>query len=91
MEMKEVSAAAAILSILVISFAIAPLVLATVSNPNYPFELTGRVEYVAPSGTPNPFGHVGQAIFDLPPQVVLAESFTWVPASSYSTSPGHGL
>jgi len=90
MEMKEVSAAAAVLSILAISFTIAPLVLATTSSSNYPFELTWRVEYVAPPGTPNPFGQVGQLKFDFPAALPVG-SFTWVPASSYSTHPGHGL
>jgi hypothetical protein len=92
MEMNKVTAAAVVMGILAISFAIAPLALATTSSSSYPFELTGRIEYVVPSGTPNPFGNVGGAVVIFyAPAVGLTGSFSWTPASSYTTSPGHGL
>ena len=91
METKGVTAAVVVLSILAISFTIAPVALATASSSNYPLELTGRIEYVVPQGTLNPFGVVGQGAIFYGPIVGQAASFTWVSASSYSTSPGHGL
>ena len=91
METKKATAAAALLGILSISFALTPLALATSSSPSYAFELTGRVEYVAAPGTANPFGPAGRAVYLTAPPVALAEAVAWVPASSISTSPGHGL
>jgi len=91
MELKKAAANAAVVGILAISLAFIPLALATASSSAYPFELTGRIEYVAPAGTTNPFGHAGQPVFDYAQPVALVESVAWVPASSYTTSPGHGL
>jgi len=91
MDKREVTTTAVVLGILAVLFTTAPVVLATISASSYPYELTGRIEYVAPVGTPNPFGHAGQAVFDYAQPVALAEPVAWVPASSYSTSPGHGL
>jgi len=84
-------AAIALAAILVLSFGVAPLAFSTTSGSNYPFELNGRIEYVAPAGTPNPFGSIAQQSFLYAPIPVLAAPFAWVPASAYSTSPGHGL
>ena len=84
-------AALAFAAILVLSFGVAPLAFATASISNYPFELTGRMEYVAPPGTPNPFGNAVTALIFSTPVPVPVGSFSWVPASSYTTSPGHGL
>jgi hypothetical protein len=91
MKARGKSTAVIALIILTISFAVAPIALAISSAPNYPFELTGRVEYVVPAGTPNLFGHVGQMTFDNAPAVDPVGAFSWAPTSSYSTSPGHGL
>jgi len=91
MESKEKSAASVVLAVLAVSFAIVPLAIATTTFPNYPFELTGRVEYLVPAGTSNPAGHVGQVVFDSAPAIDPVSASSWVPASSYSTSPGHGL
>jgi len=91
MNKKEVTTAAVALSFLAISFTIAPLALATISASSYPFELTGRLEYVAPAGTPNPFGNAVGVVFHISAPIVQAEPFAWVPTAPYSTSPGHGL
>ena len=90
MKMNEATAALVVVGTLAVSFAFAPLALATASSSSYPFEIVGRAEYVAPPGASNPFGTVGTATF-YGPSAVSAAPFAWVPASTYSTSPGHGL
>ena len=87
---------AVIAGILAVSFAITPLALASLpsysaASSGYPFELLGRVEYVAPHGTPNPFGSVVHTFAFYNSPAVSAAPFAWVPVSTYSTSPGHGL
>ncbi len=81
----------ALLAILAFSLLLTPLAFAITPSSNYPFELVGRNEYVAPSGTVNPFVSVAQTSIHITVPPLPAMTFTWVPASSYSTSPGHGL
>jgi hypothetical protein len=86
--------AAAVLGVLAVSLAIAPAVLATASSSNYPFELNGRMEYIAPAGTPNPFGSAVQTLtFDVSSPAVFAppSGWVWAATSSYTTHPGHGI
>jgi hypothetical protein len=91
MEMKEITAIAVVVGVLSMSFALVPLALATSSTPGYPFELSGRIEYVVPAGTTILFGSFVQTSVHLAAPQISAAPFVWVPASPYSNSPGHGL
>jgi len=91
MRSKESITAVLLVSIFALSFAFGPFALATASSPNYPFELTGRQEYVAPLGTTSSTASIERAPIFLGAPSVPATPYAWVAATSYTTSPGHGI